>query len=34
MSRRTGVNWTAEKMLETVLEGFKSGNIAETCRRY
>jgi transposase-like protein len=34
MSRRTRVNRTAEQKLEIVLEGLKSGNIAETCRRY
>lgn len=34
MGRRARVDRTAEPKLEIVLEGLKSGNIAETCRRY
>ena len=34
MARRARVDRTAEQKLEIVLEGLKSGNIAETCRRY
>jgi transposase-like protein len=34
MGRRARVNRTVEQKLEIVLEGLKSGNIAETCRRY
>ncbi len=34
MSRRARVDRTPEQKLEIVLEGLKSGNIAETCRRY
>jgi len=34
MARRARVNRTPEVKLEIVLQGLKSGNIAETCRRY
>jgi transposase-like protein len=34
MSRRARVDRTPEQKWEIVLEGLKSGNIAETCRRY
>jgi len=34
MSRRARGEWTPEQKWEIVLEGLKSGNIAETCRRY
>ncbi len=34
MDRRARVDRTPEQKLEIVLEGLKSGNIAETCRRY
>jgi transposase-like protein len=34
MGKRARVNRTAGQKLEVVLEGLKSGNIAETCRRY
>jgi transposase-like protein len=34
MGRRGRVDRTHEQKLEIVLEGMKSGNIAETCRRY
>jgi transposase-like protein len=32
--RRARVDRTPEEKLEIVLQGMKSGNIAETCRRY
>lgn len=34
MGRRARVDRTREQKLEFVLAGLKSGNIAETCRRY
>ncbi len=34
MARRARVDRSPEQKLEIVLEGLKSGNIAETCRRY
>jgi len=34
MARRARVDRTPEEKLEIVLQGMKSGNIAETCRRY
>lgn len=34
MGRKARVDRTAEQKLEIVLEGLKSGNISETCRRY
>ena len=34
MARRARVDRTTEQKLEIVLEGMKSGNISETCRRY
>ena len=34
MARRSRVERTPEEKLEIVLQGMKSGNIAETCRRY
>ena len=34
MGRRARVDRTPEQKLEIVLQGMKSGNIAETCRRY
>jgi hypothetical protein len=34
MARRARVDRTPEAKLEIVLQGMKSGNIAETCRRY
>ena len=34
MGRRARVDLTAEQKLEIVLEGMRSGNISETCRRY
>jgi transposase-like protein len=34
MGRRARVDRTSEQKWEIVLEGLKSGNIAETCRRY
>jgi transposase-like protein len=34
MGRRARVDRTAEQKLEIVLEGMRSGNISETCRRY
>jgi transposase-like protein len=34
MGRRARVDRSPEQKLEIVLEGLKSGNIAETCRRY
>jgi transposase-like protein len=34
MGRRARVERTPEQKLEIVLEGLKSGNIAETCRWY
>lgn len=34
MGRRARVDRTPEQKLEIVLKGLKSGNIAETCRRY
>ena len=34
MARRARVDRTAEQKLEIVLEGMRSGNMAETCRRY
>ena len=34
MARRARVDRTSEEKLEIVLAGMKSGNIAETCRRY
>lgn len=34
MGKRARVDRTAEQKLEIVLEGLKSGNIAEACRRY
>lgn len=34
MSRRARVQRTPEEKWQIVLEGLKSGNIAETCRKY
>jgi transposase-like protein len=34
MARRARVDRSPEQKLEIVLEGMKSGNISETCRRY
>ena len=34
MGRRARVDRSPEQKLEIVLEGMKSGNISETCRRY
>jgi transposase-like protein len=34
MGRRARVHRAPEQKLEIVLEGLRSGNIAETCRRY
>jgi transposase-like protein len=34
VGRRARVDRTPEQKLEIVLEGLKSGNITETCRRY
>ena len=34
MGRRARVDRSAEQKLEMVLEGLKSGNLAETCRGY
>ncbi len=34
MTRRVGVDRSPEQKLEIVLEELKSGNVAETCRRY
>src|SRR3972149_4401415 len=34
MSRKPRVQRTPEEKWEVVLEGLRSGNIAETCRRY
>ena len=34
MGRRSKVQRTAEEKYQIVMEGLKSGNIAETCRKY
>ena len=34
MSRKPRVQRTAEEKWQIVLEGLKSGNVAETCRKY
>ena len=34
MSRKARVQRTPEEKWEIVLEGLRSGNVAETCRRY
>ena len=34
MERKARVQRTAEEKWQIVLEGLKSGNIAETCRKY
>ncbi len=34
MGRKPRVEWTPEEKGQIVQEGIKSGNVAETCRRY